>query len=375
MLAALDLVAHPLQLHRKLRTIDRRRVLLRFIEFLRLQRPRVAIGGFGHIEDDHMRMKLRRGIPVNRSAAVMLELGDGPRARRLRRDVAADPRLHILFHLIERDLHALPVRLSDAVVAANQRRQRHRLRCAERRIPSGPVLHRVDDHAALVLILPRRLMPHQLLPRLWMLALTEPRELLLVHLAMQPPPLRKLPLPLAPHTRGLRVVVLFGVGELFLVVRLGLPRRDRFGDRHHKRFTRSGAGASSPRRASPPLTSLPLQTALSGPRPEPARAALPGPLPPSSVRRTTGAFATAPRRRTSANGRSARPRATAPPAAPAPSATAIAPSPAGRRGTPICPSTDAAGGRCTGPAATPDARTRPAFLPRSAGTPAHPPRP
>jgi hypothetical protein len=51
-LAALDLVTHALQLHCKLRTIDRRRVLLCFIEFLRLQRSRISVGGFSHIEDN-----------------------------------------------------------------------------------------------------------------------------------------------------------------------------------------------------------------------------------------------------------------------------------------------------------------------------------
>ena len=67
-----------------------------------------------------MRVQLRRGIAVDRTAAVVLELGDGPRARRLRRDVAADARLRVLLHLVERRAHALPVGLSHAVVAANQ---------------------------------------------------------------------------------------------------------------------------------------------------------------------------------------------------------------------------------------------------------------
>ena len=46
-LAALDLVTHLLQPRRQLRTIHRRRVLLRLVQLLRLQRPRVAVGCLG----------------------------------------------------------------------------------------------------------------------------------------------------------------------------------------------------------------------------------------------------------------------------------------------------------------------------------------
>ena len=56
-----------------------------------------------------------------------------------------------------------------------------------------------------------------------MLALGEPRELLLLHFALQAPSLRKLALPLAAHTFAFGVVVLLGVGELLFVVRLRLP--------------------------------------------------------------------------------------------------------------------------------------------------------
>ena len=72
------------------------------------------------IEDDRMGMELRRGVAFDRTAAVMLELGDSPCARRLCRDVAADPRLRVLLHLVERDRHTLPMGLSHPVVAANQ---------------------------------------------------------------------------------------------------------------------------------------------------------------------------------------------------------------------------------------------------------------
>src|ERR1039458_7536314 len=133
-----------------------------------------------------MRVQLRRRVAVHRTATVVLEPGRHPCARRLSRCIAADPRLRVFLHLIERYLHALLVRLFYPLVAAYQCFQRDRLRRAERRIPARPVLHRTHRVAAFVHILPRRLMPDQLLARLWMLALREARELFLAHLSMKP---------------------------------------------------------------------------------------------------------------------------------------------------------------------------------------------
>ena len=53
--------------------------------------------------------------------------------------------------------------------------------------------------AALVPVLSRCLIAYKLLAGLRMLAFTEPRELLLLHLAGQAPPLCKLALPLTAH--------------------------------------------------------------------------------------------------------------------------------------------------------------------------------
>ena len=76
-------------------------------------------------------------------------------------------------------------------------------------------------------------MPDQLLARLRVLALGEARELVFAHLPMKPVTLRQLALPLAAHTFALGVVVLLGIGELFLVVRLRLTRADRLRHRDH----------------------------------------------------------------------------------------------------------------------------------------------
>ncbi len=131
----------------------------------------------------------------------MLELGDGPLARRLRRNIAAHARLRILLHLVKRSAHALPMGISHSIIAANQRSQRYRLRRAERRIPSRPVLHRAHRVALRVHILAGRLMPNQLLACLRVLAFGQPRELLLLHFAAQAVTRGKLPCH-SPRTRS-----------------------------------------------------------------------------------------------------------------------------------------------------------------------------
>ena len=135
MRAALDFIAQPLQVRRQLRAVNRRRVLLRLVKFLRLQRPRFALRRLRYIEDHRVRVQLRRGVTIDRTAAVVLEPGHRPRARRLRRSVASDARLRVLFHLVQSHAHALPMGLSHAIVAADKRRQRYRFRRRKRRVP------------------------------------------------------------------------------------------------------------------------------------------------------------------------------------------------------------------------------------------------
>ena len=54
------------------------------------------------------------------SFVVFEERGDGI-AGDVWMPVAAEPRLHVRLQLVERDAHTLPMRLTDAVVVANQR--------------------------------------------------------------------------------------------------------------------------------------------------------------------------------------------------------------------------------------------------------------
>ena len=117
----------------------------------------------------------------------MLELGDGPLARRLRWDIAAHARLRVFLHLVESNTHTLPVGISHPVVTANKRSKRDRLRRAERRIPSGPVLHRTHRVALRVHVLAGRLMTYQLLACLRVLAFAQARELLLLNFTLQAP--------------------------------------------------------------------------------------------------------------------------------------------------------------------------------------------
>src|SRR5208282_4644846 len=83
MLAAFDLIAQPLQTHGKLGTVHTGRILLRLEKAALLQRPRLAVLALGHIENDGMRMKLRRSIPVHRAGGVVLEGGGDELGRRL----------------------------------------------------------------------------------------------------------------------------------------------------------------------------------------------------------------------------------------------------------------------------------------------------
>ena len=67
MRAALDFVAHPLQPRRQLRAVNSRRVLLRLVKFLSLQRARFALRRLRHIEDHRVRVQLRRGVAIDRA--------------------------------------------------------------------------------------------------------------------------------------------------------------------------------------------------------------------------------------------------------------------------------------------------------------------
>src|SRR5581483_10721365 len=220
----LHFIAQRFQAQGQFRAIDGRRVLLRAVKPLRLQRARLSVFSFRDVEEHHMRVELRRGVAVHGPRAVMLEPGCDPFAGCLWWMVPADPRLHVFFEFVQRNVHALTVRRAHVFISTNQSSETHALGRREGRIPAGAVFHRLYFLAALVHVLHRRAVLHQLLPGERMLAVRESRKVLLVHFAAQAPLVRKASVPLALHAVAFRVVVIARVRELLFVVRLRLTR-------------------------------------------------------------------------------------------------------------------------------------------------------
>ena len=71
---------------------------------------------------------------------IVLKLGDDKLARGLRRMIAADAGLRVVFELIEGNADALPVRFADTLIAADKRGERDRFGRGKSGIPSGAML-------------------------------------------------------------------------------------------------------------------------------------------------------------------------------------------------------------------------------------------
>src|SRR5580704_17346621 len=110
-------------------------------------------------------MELWRGISVDRACTVMFETRGDPLTRCFWRTVSSHARLDALLHLVERNLHTIPVSLADGCVTTHEGGQRHALRGRESCIPARPVLHRADCFSASVEVFTRSLMPYELLTR------------------------------------------------------------------------------------------------------------------------------------------------------------------------------------------------------------------
>src|SRR5262249_21202385 len=149
-----------------------------------------------------------RGIAVNRPRAVVFEERRREIAGRLRPPIATQPRLDVRLQLVERYAHALAMRVTHTVVAADQGGDRDALRRGERRVPSGPMLHRRGGLSTGVLRLTGGLVANELFSGDWMLPVGEPREVLLTNLAGEAPPVRELSVPLATNQFAFAVVVL-----------------------------------------------------------------------------------------------------------------------------------------------------------------------
>jgi len=190
-LAALQLVAKLFEARGQLRAIDRRAVVLRSVQLMRLHGAGLAILALGHIEDHRMRVELRRGIAIDGPRRVVLEGRGGELPRRLRSMDVANPRLRVVLDLAQGHVHALPVRLPHSLIAADKRGQRNGFRGGERRIPSGTVLHARHFPPLLALVGSGNLMPHQLLFAERVLAFAQPREVVIADCALQAPLLGK----------------------------------------------------------------------------------------------------------------------------------------------------------------------------------------
>src|SRR3989442_15772357 len=100
--AAFDLVAQAGEPRRELRPVHCRRILLRLVQFPRLQRADLCLDRVRQIEDNDVRMQLRRSVSVDWPRAVVLELGSNPHPGRLSRTIAAETRLDVALQLVER---------------------------------------------------------------------------------------------------------------------------------------------------------------------------------------------------------------------------------------------------------------------------------
>src|SRR5579864_5384350 len=148
---------------RQLRLVDGRGKLLGGEEALRLNRARLAIVALGDIENDCVCVQLWRDVAIDGAGGIVLELGGDKSARSLRRMIAADAGLRVVFELVEGNTYALPMCFAYTLIATDKRGQRDRFRCGKGRIPPGSVLHRLDGLAFGILIFIRHSLSHQLL--------------------------------------------------------------------------------------------------------------------------------------------------------------------------------------------------------------------
>ncbi len=135
MLAAFELIAEALQPHRKLGSVYRRRILLRLEQAALLQRARLPILPFGHIEDHSVSVKLRCSIAVYGTRGVMFEGSGDELTGGLRRMDVTNASLCVPFQLLQCHANTLAMRFAHAIIATHKGRKRNRLGCGERRIP------------------------------------------------------------------------------------------------------------------------------------------------------------------------------------------------------------------------------------------------
>src|SRR5579859_602424 len=235
--ARFDLIAQLLQAQSQLGAINRGAVALRTVKLSRLQGAGLAVFALGQIEKDNMRVKLWGGVAVHWPAAVMFKLGGNPVARSFRWMVPADAGLDESLQFVQGHRNSFLVSPAYPLIAAHQGGERDCLRCAEGCVPPGAVLHGANGFAVLVYIFVSGSAANQLLAGNRMLAFAETGKMLRADFGFEAPPLSQPAMPAALHFGTLRVVVVLGIGELFLVIALRLSGAERFGDGQHSSLT------------------------------------------------------------------------------------------------------------------------------------------
>ena len=89
-------------------------------QLVRLEGAGLSVLVFGHVENHHMGMQVRRGIAIHRTGRIMLEGGGNPLAGRLGGMVPADPRLHKLLGRTERHFDGVTMRLANPIILSDQ---------------------------------------------------------------------------------------------------------------------------------------------------------------------------------------------------------------------------------------------------------------
>src|SRR6266404_7981864 len=104
----------------KFRPINGCRVLLRFVELPRLQRSRVSISRLRDVEENDMRVKLRRCVAIHRTRAVVFKLSCNPFACSFGGKITPQPCLNKALDLAQGNRNTFPVSITDTLVAANK---------------------------------------------------------------------------------------------------------------------------------------------------------------------------------------------------------------------------------------------------------------
>ena len=120
MFAAFNLITQPMQPQGEFGTVDGCHILLRLEKAALLKRARLAVLTLGHVEDDCVRVKLRRGIAINWAGSIVLEGRGNELAGRLRRMDVADAGLGVPLQFSESYANTFAVRITDAVIASHK---------------------------------------------------------------------------------------------------------------------------------------------------------------------------------------------------------------------------------------------------------------